>query len=239
MINVFDSGSLYVTPADGSGPRRIGGLQEIELEFDLALKAVRTEYQMPVRHAQALQAIHGRAKYAKIDGRGFGELAFGKTGQAGSRVAVLNAAFTLGTTYTPTLPAGAAFALDLGAINQATGQPYTLTLGTPAAGQYSRSGGTYTFAAADAGQRALISYAYDGTAGVKVAVSNDWTRFAPTFSVFLTSSFNSKPASLWLPAVSTTKLGVPMRLENYEISDLTFEVQSASDGQLGVFSFAE
>lgn len=239
MMNVFDSGTLYVTPADGSGPRRIGAMQEIELDFDLALKAVRTQYQMPVRHTQTLQAIHGRAKYAKIDGRAFGELAFGKTGQAGSRVAVLNTAFTLGTTFTPTLPGGASFALDLGAINQATGQPYTLTQGTPAAGQYKQAAGVYTFAAADAGQKALVSYAYDATSGIKVAVNADWTHFAPEYSVFLTTTFNSKPASLWLPAISTSRLALPLRLEQYEITELTFEVQSARDGSLGIFSFNE
>jgi hypothetical protein len=80
----------------------------------------------------------------------------------------------------------------------------TLSVVAPGGGQYQVSGGVYTFNAADAGQTALVSYAYDSVQGQKLSVQNDWTRFAPDYALYLTSTFNSKPVSLWLPSVSTT-----------------------------------
>ena len=72
---------------------------------------------------------------------------------------------------TQTVPAAAPFQFsglspygpwgsDLGVTYAATGAPLTPVSTSPAAGQYLVSAGTYTFAAADAGQSVSISYGY-------------------------------------------------------------------------------
>jgi hypothetical protein len=52
------------------------------------------------------------------------------------------------------------WASDLGVVYSATGVALTPVAGAPVAGQYSVSSGVYSFAAADAGQAASISYGY-------------------------------------------------------------------------------
>jgi hypothetical protein len=58
------------------------------------------------------------------------------------------------------------WAVDLG-VTYAGGTPLSVTSGSPAAAYYNVSGGTYTFAAADAGANILISYGF-----IPAAVNN-------------------------------------------------------------------
>ena len=52
------------------------------------------------------------------------------------------------------------WARDDGVTNAATGNPLTVTTGTPATGQYTVNDGVYTFAAADTGVAVLLNYSY-------------------------------------------------------------------------------
>ena len=52
------------------------------------------------------------------------------------------------------------WASDLGVVYTATGAPLSPVASAPGGGQYSVSGGTYSFSAADAGQAVMLSYGY-------------------------------------------------------------------------------
>ncbi len=52
------------------------------------------------------------------------------------------------------------WASDLGVVYAATGAPLSSVASAPGLGQYSVSGGTYSFSAADAGQAVMLSYGY-------------------------------------------------------------------------------
>lgn len=242
---IFDTGTLFVVPPGATPtPLRIGGLQDVRIQLDVELNATRTQLKFPVKHSAALNGIQGRARMAKIDGAAFAQVAYGKSTATGSRKVTLDfeATPTAGPDPTVTItPPTGTFALDLGVIKDSDGARLTRTDTTPvpATGQYSVVGSAYHFYTGDAGAKVRISYAYDATTGKKLALSNEYMQFAPTYSVMLFTEFNCKQFGLWLPAVATDQLVMPARLEQYEISEFGFKVQQNAAGEIGTFSFGE
>lgn len=62
--------------------------------------------------------------------------------------------------YTVTVNNSGTFKADMGVVYDPSGNALTRSSGSPAVGQYSESGGTYTFNSADAGQGIVINYSY-------------------------------------------------------------------------------
>lgn len=117
---------------------------------------------------------------------------------------------------------------------------------TPAsAGQYSvnLATGIYTFAASDAGVALLVSYLYNATSGKKLALTNQFMGYTPTFKAtfYSTRTTQGVPAGLTmvLNACTATKLALPTRIDDYVIQEFDFSAFADASGAIGTLSSNE
>lgn len=243
MLNIWDVGTLFfIPPGTNPTPVRIGGLQDISLTFKTGVKPVLSQYRFPIKFTVADNNISAVAKMAKIDGALFAELVYGKSWTPGSLKTVIDFAAIVPITgpsiVTPTFTG--TFFLDLGVVDATTGLPLTRVPSAPTAGQYTVDGsGVYGFAGQLIATPVRISLAYQSTDGRSLLLNNELFQFAPTFAVLLTTVFNCKQVSFWLPMAVSEQLIMPMRLEQYAIPEFSFQAQMAPDITMGTFSFGE
>src|SRR5947209_15758676 len=154
----FGSGTLWGYPSGGNlaanpTPIKFGTLQDVNLEISGALKELYGQNQFAEAVARGKCKISGKAKFAQIVGKHVNDLFFGQTMSSGQKLTALDETQTVpGTSpYTVTVTNSAQFVDDWGVRYSATGLPLTKITSAPVQGQYSVSGGTYTFAVADAG----------------------------------------------------------------------------------------
>ena len=137
-------------------------------------------------------------------------------------------------TITPTVPSSGTFARVL-AVRDGTGNTYTQVASGPATGQYSLSGGVFTFAAADTGKTVFIDYAYTATSTTakKVLVTNQPMGFAPTFRA---DFFNPRAGmSLTLFACMSNKFSYATKIDDWAINEIDFE--GFADSNQNVYQF--
>ena len=246
MLNVFDTGILFYIPTDGDlTPVRIGGLQEVTLDMDFDIKAVRGQLKYPLKFTTGLNGIKGSSKTAVVDGDLLFRVAFGKQGVAGSLTVNLDQVITVpaSSPYQVMIfpPSGGTFAFDLGVQIVIGGTTLRRVAGAPSGTDYqvvTVGPGTpkYVFGSSLAGGQVRISYAYDSPAGHKLVLQNDPMWLAPTMGMMLFQKFGCKSVSFWLPSVVAEKFLWPSRLEEYTIPNLDFQVQQDSTGEIGTFS---
>ena len=239
---IYDRGTLFLFPhSPAQPPIRFGSLQNVELTFDFELKAVRTQLQAPVKFTRGLMGVHGKAQAAQIDGALFGQFLFSQVTSSGSRNMKLDKSVTLSgsaPTFTPTN-----YYADLGVMMGGTGMNFVqqpVLQSALTTGQYTVNGANlYLFSVADTGSQVFVSYISNDTTGKTVTLTNPWMQEAKPFGMLLSTTFNCKQANLWLPACVSKQLILPTKLEQFSISDFSFEVQQDSSGEVGRFSFAE
>src|SRR5579872_6978493 len=165
---LFGPGILYVTRTDvaNATPINIGYINEFTTDFSYTTKELYGQNQLPLLTARGTAKLTGKMKAATLSGVAMNNIMFGGTWTAGTQYdLVTTAATAIPTTpfqITPTVPSSGTFDTDLGVVNSATGEPFTLVTGTPTAGQYAQTAGVYTFASADnvSGISVKITYAY-------------------------------------------------------------------------------
>lgn len=131
------------------------------------------------------------------------------------------------------------FNMDLGVYNQTTGVRFQQVAGSPSAGQYSVSSGTYTFNSADAGTLIYINYIYNdvsNTTGETLTINNLLMGVAPTWQMVLTETFNNETFVLVLYSCTSSKLTFPFKLDDFTISELDFQAQANAANQIGYMS---
>lgn len=241
MLNLWSSGTLFfIPPGANPTPVRVGGLQDVAVNFKTPVKAVGSQYRHAIRFLADNYSIEAVAKMAKIDGALFANILYGQSLTAGSRKVLDGDESTIpaGQSISPSFTG--TFALDLGVVSVATGLPLTRVGSSPTAGQYTVAAGVYGFAAADVGQAVRISLAYDAATGKQLSLANEIFKFVPTFAVLLYTEFNCKQVSFWLPTAVSEQLVMPLVLEQYTIPEFSFQAQmDNSDLSMGLFSFAE
>ena len=145
---------------------RIGILQDISTDFSFESKTLHGPGQLPIDVGRGKAKLAFSAKTADINAAALAALHFGVTPTTGFKGPVLDEPHPIPATgpYTIVIapPSTGTFVDDLG-VTYATGGPLTRVATAPATGQYSETGGTYTFAAADEGMSVLISYEYSST----------------------------------------------------------------------------
>jgi hypothetical protein len=126
------------------------------------------------------------------------------------------------------------FVTDYGVQYAGSGQQLTKVASGPAAGQYAPSGGSYTFAAADAGAPMLISYTYTAsTRGATVTLTNQPAGYAPEFRALLYNLFHGRFFGLELFSCQASEISVPTKLEDFWIVDFNFEAACDATNTLG------
>lgn len=240
---LFGAGDFYGVPlldANGNAisnatPVKIGGVQEIGLDFSGDLKELYGQNQFALAIARGKVKVTGKVKGAQINGAALNSLFFGQSMSSGT----LSVAYTdligaaIPTTpfqLTPTPPGGGTWTGDLGVVD-ANGVPMTKVASAPATGQYSVSTGIYTFAAADVGKTVFVNYLYSSTSSTaqKIAVRNIAMGAAPTFKAYMQTTFQGKRALVVLYSATSSKLNMfSTKLDDFSIPEFDFSGQSDS-----------
>lgn len=259
---VFGAGVLWGTPlTDASGnaitnpsPIQFGTMQECGVDFNFETKLLHGTNQFPVAVGRGKGKVSGKAKFAQINGALFNSLFFGQTMTSGitSDVYDTTGKAIPANPYQVTVTSGAAsatniqipnsgtFAADLG-VRDANGIPMTRVAAAPATGQYSLSGSTYTFAAADTGLTVFISYQYTATSTVakKSTVQNVAMGYAPTFRADIYVPYEGKSLVFVLNKCISTKLGFSTKLDDFTVPEFDFEAFADNSGNVATWAVSE
>jgi hypothetical protein len=244
----FGSGVFYGTPlTDASGnaianptPIKLGVLQDVSLDLSFDTKMLYGQQQFPVAVGRGKGKITLKSKFAQLNGASVNNLFFGQTVTNGVVADYVDTVGSLIPTtpyqITITPPASGTFAYDLG-VRGPTGVPYTRVAASPASGQYSISGGVYTFAAADTGLRVYIDYQYTGTSttATKGTVSNVLMGQAPFFKGDFFSTYAGKNCVFTFPQCLATKLTLASKQEDFMIPEFDIEGFADASGSTALY----
>lgn len=239
---IFGAGKLIGIPtnlSDGSAvanptPVLLGAMQDVSLDLSVDMKTLYGAQRYPLAVGQGKGKIEIKAKYADIDAGALGSLFFGKVATAGIKGVVTDESKTVpGTPYQVTItpPNSGTYVADLGVYDGTTGVQYTRVASAPATGQYSVAvaTGIYTFAAADTGKVLKISYEYSAssTTGKIFNLTNETMGYTPSFTVLLQNQYDGKNLVVKLNRAVSGKLALPLKNEDFTISD--FEAEAFAD----------
>lgn len=230
---VFGTGQLFAMPVGGGAPLRFGALQDVSVDFNGDIKQLYGQYQFALDVARGKTKIEWKASTGNIDATAFNQVFFGETVTTGDElIQAINEAQTVPATgpYTATATHGADFAMDLGVYLASTGAPLKQVASGPAAGQYSVSvAGVYTFNVAQASAAVLINYLWENsTSGGSLDIGNNLMGSTPKFQLVLSQVYNDKNFSLVLYSCVSEKLSLPLKQDDYLISEITG--QAFADG---------
>lgn len=259
----FGSGAVWAERTDiqigstgGNGAVPFGVLQDVSLDFSFTDKELYGQYQWPVAIARGQGKITAKAKYARILGGLYSEIFWGSPNTTSQLTVSQNEPAIVPSSpgpYTVTIGNAANFVDDLG-VQYATGTGPGSTSGvfrrvlTPSsAGQYSVNftSGQYTFFSSDATLAILISYTYNisGT-GTQVKITNQLLGTTPTFKTTFYQQISPgsggvKGLSVRLNACTATKLSLPTKVDDWQLSELDIMAYADAAGTIGYFSTVE
>jgi hypothetical protein len=240
---VFGSGVLIGTPAGGS-PINFGLAQEVSINIATTTKALYGQYNFPVAIGSGTKNMTGKAKMARVSGQALGSLFFGLTPGLGVTQTQFGEATAVPSSspYTYATINHSTFVADQGVVYASSALPLKAVVSSPSLGQYSVSGGTYTFSSADAGAAVLISYTYTvATSGESIAVSSQLIGPSITFSanLFASDPGTGKQFSVLLYNCVADKLSFGTKVEDFLIPELDFQCYANAAGQVCQFNFGD
>jgi hypothetical protein len=240
---VFGSGVLIGTPQGGS-PINLGLAQEISINISASTKALYGQNNFPVAVGVGTRKMTGKAKLARLSGQALGTLFFGMSPSVGSSQTQFGEATTVpaSSPYTYSTTNHSTFTSDQGVIYASSGLPLKQVSSAPTLGQYSVSGGVYTFSSADAGAAVLITYVYTVAAtGESFTVTSTPIGAATTFSanLFATDPTTGKQFSMLLYNCVSEKLSFGTKLEDFMVPELDFQCFANAAGQVCQINFGD
>ena len=235
---IFGSGTAVVTPS-GSNPTplNIGLLQEITIEVSQSNKMLYGQYKDPLAVGGGTRKWTGKAKVARFSMQALNALMFGTTIAAGQIAEQFGESGTIPavSAYTVTTANSATWTTDLGVIYAATGLPFKRVASGPTTGQYSVAAGVYTFAAADASAKVLISYLYTvSSTGQNFSVPA--TLIGSTINFALNATMidptTNNVLSLQFPNCVMNKFSIGTKLEDFVMPEFDFDIYANAAGQI-------
>lgn len=242
----FGAGVLWATQlTDYTGaavslatPLLLGTIQDVTVDISYDSKPLHGQNAFAVANARGKGKVSGKAKFARLDGLLFQSVVSGMPITSGIASMVYD---TTGATIpsspytiTPTVPGSGTFARVL-SVRDGIGNTFTQVASGPTAGQYSLSGGVFTFAAADTGKTVFIDFAYTATSTTakKVLVTNQPMGYAPTFRA---DFFNPRAGmSLTLFACMANKFAYATKIDDWAINEIDFD--GFADSNANVYQF--
>jgi hypothetical protein len=224
LFGVPNAGNLAANPT----PYKFGVLQEVSVEFKADLKKLYGQKQFSIARARGKMDVTAKGKFATVDPNLLNQLYFGQTQEAGM---VIMAADEEVTGSSATVANSAGFQTDYGVIDKSTGQQLTKVTSGPGAGEYSESGGSYSFGVSGT---YAVSYTYsDSTRGTTITLSNQLMGYAPEFRALLTNEFRTKLFGLELFSCTMGSITIPTKQEDFWISDINFDAGVDATDVLG------
>lgn len=241
---MFGTGQLYSTPVGGGAPIRLGALQDVSVEFSGDMKMLYGQYQFALDVARGKTKVEGKIGSGNIDVSAFNSLFFGNqlTNNSEKKQIVNEAASVPATPgpYTVTVANAASFYADLGVTLVTTGQSLKYVSGTPDAGEYSvnPATGVYTFNAAQEGDGVLINYLHTATTAGSgtLEITNQLMGTVPRFQLICSQVFKGKQFTMVLYSCVSDKLSLPLKQDDYLISEMSYSAQANDANSIGFIS---
>lgn len=247
---LFGAGKLIAVPTfDALGrpvanpaPVVVGVLQDVSVDISFESKQLYGERQFPVALGRGKGKISWKAKSGTFSGTLLGALVLGSTGSTLRKAALIDFPATVPTGDTHTVvvvpPDTGIFANDLGVTSGLTGISLKRVGASPTAGQYAvdPASGTFTFAAADAGNPVLLNYEYsiaDNPASSLYTFANNLMGYTPAFSALFYNQFQGKTNVMKLNHSVINKLSLPFKNDDFMMSDIDADSSADAAGQVG------
>jgi len=243
-IYSFGAGVLVGSVVDSAGVRqsyRFGTLQGIDLTIEATQKELFGELQSAVDTARGTAKYTATAKVGKIQGDMLAMLYFNETAVTGHDRLIPAETGTPSTNTYTALNAGTPWK-DLGVRSAVNGQRYKRVASAPTAGQYSvvEATAVYTFAAGDANAvTVIVTYVYRASGGQRFVINNQQMGLAPVFEAYLSQARFTKSMLLHMNAGISTKLGMPTKLDDYQIFDFGVSFFGDATDKIGDFNFSD
>ena len=242
----FGVGGLFLASNGGNQatnptPYEALTIQDVSIDISQDLKELIGQYKFADDVAPGQMKVTGKFSIGRVEINMLNNLLFANTVTAGMKVVVQDESGTVPalTTYTLIVTNSTHFDTDLGVRYYATGAPLMRVTGTPTIGQYAVSAGVYTFAAADASAKVLISYVYDSTtSGQTMTITNQLMGYGPVFELWLSEPYQSVggvPNGIHLWACRLSKLNQALKNTDYLKPELDFTAFANAAGQVGEF----
>jgi hypothetical protein len=231
----FGSGVLFATPQGGS-PINLGILQDVSIDESIQMKRLYGAHNFPVAVAAGERSLTGKAKFARLSPQAVGLLMYGVAPAVGTQYMQYGESVPTNAASPWVCANQATWSEDLGVIYAATGLPLTLiTSGTPTAGQYKVSAGSYTFAAADVTAGLLVNYAYAVAASGRTVTVNQSLMGPMTY--FSVRMFQTDPQTGLFYGVKLfncagSKLTHATKVGDWTIPEFDFEAFANGAGQV-------
>lgn len=242
---VFGSGYFYAVPNIAAPtPTPFGAAQSISIDFKRDLKYLHGTSQLPIESASGKVTVSGKVELATVNGRLINDLLLGGSMASGeSLVARLEAHSIPGTgPYTVTIvpPSSGTFLQNLGVKYSATQVPLVAVASGPAQGQYSLTGGVYTFNSADAGAGLFIDYAYTITAsGQVVTMSNQAMGKTGNFTTVVSMLFGTEQNTIQLNNCMSGGWSLATKQDDFAHPSFDYGAATDANDNLGTMSFAQ
>lgn len=243
----FGTGLLYATPVGGNlpiNPTPISLLlQEASVDFKGDLKKLFTQYQFPIATARGKVDVTGKAKIVNYDPDPINQLFWAQSIAVGVEVPVDRelAGIPAASPFTVFVTNNATFAVDHGVsytngtnIGQQFLNVGTTTPNTAATYIVNTTQGKYTFSSLDNTLGVAISYTYSNTSrGKTITLTNQTMGYAPVCTVDFFANFRGKLLGIRLNACTFGSWTYPSKLEDFWVSDVTFDANVDSANNLG------
>lgn len=240
----FAAGVLIGTRIDGSGvaqPRRFGILQDVQIDISVDLKMLYGQNRFAIAEAAGKTKVEIKAKWAAIAAGLFNDLFFGATQTATQTKFANNESMTVpGSVAYTVAGANAGFISDEGVYYQNTGLPLTAVGTVAGAGEYvppSSTAGIWTFDSADANALLLTSYTYSTSGGAQISIANPVMGSSPTFKMVLSNPYDGRQGTYTFNSCRASKLSLPFKQDDFEISELDFSATADSAGNIGTINY--
>ena len=239
--SLFGTGNLWGIPSGvNPTPIRFGTLQDVSVNIAFDFKKLYGGQQFAVEQARGKATLDVKAGIGRVDPNLFNQIFFGSSLTALSEsLNSVDETFAVATTYT--VANASTYLVDLGVYDATAGKYLTRVPTSPSTGQYSVSIGTgvYSFAVADAGHTDRVSYTYGSTTtGSTIKYTNTLMGSGPIFGLELVETYTGvagkKSFSMFMPAVQASKLGMPLKLDDFTMSSIDMSAQD--DGAGNVFT---
>jgi len=250
MARHFGAGVLWATPLqDAYGnaianptPFQFGILQDVGIDASFDEKLLYGASSFPVDSGRAKGKIGLKAKFANINILPLTAAFFGQSAVNGLITSVndgVGQAAAASVTIVP--PGGATYFANLGVRLDANGTPMIRVATAPTTGQYTTDGnGAYVFAAADVGKTVFIDYQHmTAAAGKLLTVTNMPMGLSPSFSVDFAMARNGKVLTLKFPKVTSSKLALSSKQEDFMIPELDMNCFADDTGVVWKWSSTE
>jgi hypothetical protein len=234
----YGAGYLHLVPTGTPvlEPIQFGILQDVQLDYTSAKAYLFGDKQFALAAGDKEAKLTGKCKTAQIKGAVLAAAIAGATIANGMAEEVPDESGTIAAAAV-TVVGSATFLQDLGVKDNITGLPFVKVSSAPAVGQYSQTGGVYTFNATDNGKVVLISYSKTtaGT-GKTITIANPAMALSTTFALNLYNSKQgnaSKTLGCVLNAIVIPKLSIPFKSQEFTMKDVDFEALADTSGNVG------